>query len=221
MHHIHEYSAFFYKFFWLDKVRKDTLEGGTLPNPWRDGPSLLKSPGKSNLLELLGMGTRSGATDPRDHIYGLLGLANCKTQVDIGISPDYTKSTSLVFREAFKAAVEIENNLEVLRLRNYLPCSSMPSWAPDFARPASLYYPSLALTDGIHHLSACGGRSLRYQLSSNLEVLTIQGVPVDMIERVMELREFDEEPSICIYKGHEMATSTTNQDPRPLPGTSP
>jgi hypothetical protein len=92
--------------------------------------------------------------------------------------------------------VEIENNLEVLRLRNYLPCSSMPFWAPDFARPASLCYPSLALTDGINHLSACGGRSLRYQLSSNLEVLTFQGVPVDMIERGMELREFDEEPSI-------------------------
>jgi hypothetical protein len=140
-----QWSASFFQFFGLDKVRKDVAGSGAVPNPWRYGRSLLESPGKSNFLELLEIGTKLGATDQRDHIYGLLGLANCKKRVDIGISPDYTKSTSLVFIEAFKATVEIGNDLEVLALRNYLPWprSPLPSWLPDFARPTSHCYPVL------------------------------------------------------------------------------
>jgi hypothetical protein len=50
---------------------------------------------------------------------------------------------------------------------------------------------------------------LRYQLSSNLEVLTVRGVPVDTIERVLDLHGFEQEPSIWIYNVHKMATSTS------------
>jgi hypothetical protein len=213
---VDEWWALSFSFLGLDSARKDAQEGGAVPNPWRDGRSLLESPRKRDFRDLLWTGSVLRATDSRDHVYGLLGLANCKTQVDIGISPDYTKPTSLVWLEAFKAAVEIEDNLEVLNLRNHLPCSPLPSWVLDFTRPTSLCYPTLA-PDAIYHWSAFGGRSLRYQLSSNLEVLTVQGVPVDIIERVMDLDEFDEEPSI-IYNVHKMATSTIGEDLELPPG---
>jgi hypothetical protein len=153
-----------YTIFRLDQVRRDAAEGGAVPNPWRDGRSLPKSPGKSNFLELLRIGALLDATDPRDHIYGLLGLANCKTQVDIGISPDYTKSTSLVFLEAFKAAVEIENNLEVLNLRNHLPCSPLPSWVPTSLVPHRFVTQNLhqrtCITGELVEAEVCG---IRYQ----------------------------------------------------------
>jgi hypothetical protein len=64
-----------------------------------------------------------------------------------------------------------------------------------------------------HHSSLV---SLQYQLSSNLEVLTVQGVPVDTIECVLDLYGFEEEPSISIYNVHKMATSTIRQDLDPL-----
>jgi hypothetical protein len=155
-----KYSALSYTFFHLDRVRAYVAESRAVPNPWGDGQSLLEGPGESNFLELLRVGTVLKATDPRDHIYGLLGLANCTTQLDIGISPDYTKSTSLVFLEAFKATVEIENNLEVLKLRDYLPRSSLPSWVPDFANPVCFViqrlHKSLFITAQLLEADVCG-----------------------------------------------------------------
>ncbi|KAG8157462.1 hypothetical protein KVR01_012846 [Diaporthe batatas] len=75
----------------------------------------------------------AAATDPRDHIYGLMGLAS---EQPPPLEPDYGASASSVFLEATRWAVR-DGCLDILGLGGD-PSSpdrpkGLPSWAPDFS----------------------------------------------------------------------------------------
>lgn len=75
----------------------------------------------------------AAATDPRDHIYGLMGLAS---EQPPPLEPDYGANTSSVFLEATRWAVR-DGRLDILGLGGD-PSSpdrpkDLPSWAPDFS----------------------------------------------------------------------------------------
>lgn len=66
--------------------------------------------------------------DPRDKVFGLLGLAK-----DARINPDYTKTMQEVFIEATKVCIRERNDLSVLCQSH--PCgksANLPSWVPDW-----------------------------------------------------------------------------------------
>jgi hypothetical protein len=80
------------------------------------------------------------ATDPRDRIFALLGLADDRDY--LGIIPDYTKSTETVFVESAQAFLTkglLETRLNLLSYCGIFegdsPSTALPSWAPNWCRP--------------------------------------------------------------------------------------
>jgi hypothetical protein len=76
------------------------------------------------------------ATDPRDKIYGLLGLAADRDELkEFGVQPDYTQSCQGVYISA-TAAMLRQGHLSLLSL-NQFPKShaGLPSWVPDWFDP--------------------------------------------------------------------------------------
>ncbi|KAF4435834.1 hypothetical protein F53441_13411 [Fusarium austroafricanum] len=79
------------------------------------------------------------ATDPRDHIYGLLGLSSTP------IEPDYTKSVSEVYIDYCRAVLGSQEQAakrDICFLRDsgsgvFENALSLPSWAPQFPSRAS------------------------------------------------------------------------------------
>jgi hypothetical protein len=79
------------------------------------------------------------ATDPRDHIYGLLGLTN------LNIDPNYAKPVRQVYLEYFvlwldwHSGASMDPNyalkpLFLIRFSGIVSCPEMPSWVPNFPR---------------------------------------------------------------------------------------
>ncbi|KAF5008669.1 hypothetical protein FDECE_5081 [Fusarium decemcellulare] len=77
----------------------------------------------------------SAATDPKDKVYGLLGMANSA----YGIEPDYTISTTACYTRATFAIISGSGCLDILEGLKRPSClspttlSDLPSWAPDWS----------------------------------------------------------------------------------------
>ncbi|KAJ3529386.1 hypothetical protein NM208_g9784 [Fusarium decemcellulare] len=119
------------------------------------------------LSVLIAASETSLATDPRDKIYGLMGLANAKAKQEITI--DYNKSVQEVYEEVSKYLIFVECKLNVLsnqsldlepqweqnditpqnpqfKLRQGTNVTS--SWIRDFAHVRSEFKPRPLLPDG-------------------------------------------------------------------------
>ena len=64
----------------------------------------------ATLLDVLARFREAEASDPRDKIYGLLGL----TSEDHGIVPDYSKSVQEVFIDATAAHINMTQTLDIV-----------------------------------------------------------------------------------------------------------
>ena len=63
-------------------------------------------------LHFLEASSRKEVSDPRDRVFGILGLVNRFGQ--IFPAPDYNKSVGTVFTEAAKAVITFGNSSEIL-----------------------------------------------------------------------------------------------------------
>ena len=75
------------------------------------------------------------ASNPKDRVFALLGIAN-KDVVE-RLVPDYEMSCSLVYQKAMVIALESEDNLNFL-IQAFNPRDpelKIPSWCMDFSRP--------------------------------------------------------------------------------------
>jgi len=72
-----------------------------------------------------------GATDPRDKIYGLLSLAADSEQ--LGILPEYDKSTIEVYTNASRALIAIGEISILSWCQQSKLIEGLPSWVPDFS----------------------------------------------------------------------------------------
>lgn len=90
---------------------------------------------RSTLLDVLARFQQNGATDPRDCVYGILGLVTDQH----GIVVDYTKSAAQVFVDTAVSLIKAMQNLDVLCQTAWMarPRSKnlheLPSWVPDFS----------------------------------------------------------------------------------------
>jgi hypothetical protein len=84
----------------------------------------------ANLCELLRLARYKHATEPQDHIFALLGLVqkmNRAGDLDISLTPDYSKPLWTVYAEVVGLALELEENLGILKFRNHILYMVTPS----------------------------------------------------------------------------------------------
>jgi hypothetical protein len=84
------------------------------------------------LLELLNQHRDCEATNPRDKVYGLLGLAG-DTEA-IGVKPDYTATPEEVFTDLVRRHVTNTSSLDIICACRYpRALDDLPSWVPDWS----------------------------------------------------------------------------------------
>jgi hypothetical protein len=82
-----------------------------------------------DLLRLASKFRELNATDPRDKLYGLFGLAS-----DMGFEPDYKASVREVYRRFVEACIKRSGTLDVL---SFVKFSDSPTWIPNWLRYGS------------------------------------------------------------------------------------
>ena len=176
-----------------------TLIKKTIPNPavgaffsgWR---TFQRGGGKLNLLELLHTSyVRSGGLglqckDPRDKIYGLLGMASDASE--LGIDTDYTKTADEAFEQVARYLIA-RGHLDILKW-----CSSRrvqpPTWVPNFnAKIAYTWSDDM----GVPLFMATGSRTQPTEPSNGSRPASIrlQGVRLDTITAAGTIFVHDDE----------------------------
>jgi hypothetical protein len=130
-------------------------------------------------------------TDPRDTIYGCLGLLHTSERGTM--RPDYQKPTELLFLEATKSMLEHHSGSYFYTLFSVskkigTASRTSPSWVPDFSsqEQASFCNPSLETYKYKQPNPCCGQRSVSFQGSN--KILAISGFFFDSIEVAVELK---------------------------------
>lgn len=128
------------------------------------------------LLDLLRTCRKYEATDPRDHVYALLGLCEPKTGSRIHVR--YDAPVHVVFTEAFKAIVDLSSRLDVLCLTvlgaanpEFALPSFVPDWSPYFHRQKT----SLPDTNYRDRAAGESQASVKFRIEDSSQVLTTSG----------------------------------------------
>lgn len=145
----------------------------------------------SNLL-LLGM--RFETTDPRDHVYAILGLLNdddfdCLTG---DLLPDYSISLSELYTRVTRSIIQDTKSLFILKIGSTLmpadECKEdaldTPSWVPryDWIYDVNKGSPTAIKRTG---KGACGQSTLHFRALKGLpSILTVEGILVDQIDHM-------------------------------------
>lgn len=139
-----------------------------------------------DLLQALYHLRHTQASDPRDKVYGLLGLASdAKLIVSC---PDYSLTYEEVYTDLFKTMTSVRGDLDWLTLANSTGNDSIfPSWYPDLTKksPVDSINTSRSVAEG----KQCGFRAARdskpvLELDSASLKCTITGFMVDRVDGV-------------------------------------
>ena len=92
--------------------------------------------------ELLVDARQSQCSDPRDKVYGILGmLQESDPKLQQWMKPDYSIGTSQVYSKVFKYVMMKEGNLDLLRFCDNLPDGTntfRPTWSPNWNESPSV-----------------------------------------------------------------------------------
>ncbi|KAF5720992.1 het-6OR heterokaryon incompatibility (het-6OR allele) [Fusarium mundagurra] len=118
------------------------------------------------------------ATDPRDKIFGLLGLAGVRAY---GITPDYHKAESTVFAEFALKVISEERNLEILNYTDIKEPNDKerrPLWAPRWHHKdaTSRYNRSL------YGFESSNTTEMRMRSSKGGQSLELKGLHIDKVK---------------------------------------
>jgi hypothetical protein len=139
-------------------------------------------PPHSAFLEFLWLLRHKEASDPRDKVYGLLGLLHGERHSFL--VPDYSMSTAETFSRCTEALIKSDNSLNALvgpRLRQ----PSLPSWVIDLLPKENagsvLFFQNIFKRISSSAIfNACGMQGLRHSLK--LSKLGLCGIPVDVVK---------------------------------------
>lgn len=160
-----------------ESISESTLRGAEGGNnaDWKDVLRLTAKIQSLHLFHLLKRCCNFKATDPKDHLYGLLGLA---TDAHMAPKPDYEKSTEQIYRQFAEYFVSQGYGTELLSMSD---SRMSPSWVPDFAALGQ-NVPGHAEGWDLRHFSRfTAGSSARVDIRLNGDRLTTRGVIVDAV----------------------------------------
>jgi hypothetical protein len=119
-------------------------------------------------------------TDPRDHVYGMLGLAS--PSISSLIKPQYASDVSAVFVDALLAILQTSNRLDTLEDCALRPGiarpSQLPSWVPNWTVPIE---EQAGVINSLYSGSSTSGAQATFHAPDMLEVC---GVLCDRISCV-------------------------------------
>ena len=120
------------------------------------------------------------ASDPRDKVFALVGIAN--EQNAVAYTPDYTKDVLKVYRDLAIHLIIAGGHPDILVncahiTRSHIP--HLPSWAPDWSQPL-LANCSPMIEPGIYNAAA--RTSFAGRVSEDLDELFLDGVLLNKVE---------------------------------------
>ena len=124
----------------IDALINNLVAGGVLDDPlsstllYFGGPGSRdpKHSGQARTLQKLLEGTRThDASDPRDHVYALLGLVS--GNVAKLFEADYTKPTRIAYQHAMVHVFMSRQDLDLLAYAPGVAAADIPSWCIDFS----------------------------------------------------------------------------------------
>ena len=167
-------------------------------------------PVNCSLLEVLHDFRRFQSTDPRDKVYGLIGLAG--SQSDGGMMlPDYTKSTAQVFTDTALHTITSTKDLlvfaHVAHHADYDGDVEYRSWAPRWDNPQRVIIIRHAFV--VEESGACGGRAAQFVVlkDSGQEQLCVTGIfyaTVTTFDGVMDISPFSITRSDGLHMYHQV-----------------
>jgi hypothetical protein len=143
------------------------------------------------IIHVVGYGLQ--ASDPRDHIFGVLNMA--ADVESLRLVTDYTKSCEKVFIEAAKALIK-KGEIVILGWTNAFgsrppsmesTVSNLPSWVPDWRLPISssigaftwFFTPVQIQYRAGHQRSLCTARFIDSQTETDVPTMSSYGVEID------------------------------------------
>lgn len=170
------------------------------------------SPEKDVLSTLLHAGRRYNATDPRDKVYGVLGLLSgfgvnpqLSVNYDRSVCDVYMSTAELMYKQQgnldFLSLVEVNRSIDEKRKFN------LPSWAPDHTVPTnylSIFSDMRYAPKWVNEAKVSRELSGTFAFTGNLEsccifnlgskTIKVTGFEVDIIQRI-ETRLIDLQPN--------------------------
>ena len=143
---------------------------------------------RSSVLQQLHDTRLSRATDPRDKVYGLIGLLSPEDKLSVII--DYTQSIDIVYKYVASSIMSREKSLKVLSAVATInthdrPRSSLPSWVPDWQQDPGLT--SLGLSNMyLEPYDAGGSVACGLHISTDHLQLSCLGINLDAVELLGE-----------------------------------
>jgi len=172
-----------------NKTTVEELQQGTFYAPYREMQMYRRTRFSGNsirLLESLVASFRCGATDQRDKVFALLGLAT-DSQSPL-LEPIYSKSWAQVYKDVVRFFVERDNRLDVLCASNHnRPYTELPSWVPDWSNSSqtSNFLAPIALDDknyGRYYFKASHNSTADAEFLDGGKYLFVSGFGDDTVE---------------------------------------
>ena len=144
------------------------------------------------LLELLQKNRWKLASDPRDKVFGLLGLSDLSSSTHPGLKIDYNRTVRDVYIGVFQAIVDITSKLDILCFsipvaiqwnpEAILGTSQtvLPSWVPDWNTYVSSFESCMYNTLGS---SAAGDTPASVEFRSDKGILCAAGICIGMVKK--------------------------------------
>ena len=131
----------------------------------------------TNLYSILSLSRAAFSIDPRDKVYGLLGLM--EDSLASLIEPDYTAPVLNVYRSFTLATIAATGSLDIVRhTTGPTTDSTMPTWIPNWTVASQ----TSALTLGETSFNVSGSSSSSVQVFPDLELLSCKGFVIDRFD---------------------------------------
>ncbi|KAM7184419.1 Heterokaryon incompatibility protein (HET) domain containing protein [Naviculisporaceae sp. PSN 640] len=164
-------------------IERECLEGGVryaglnrnkLIHLWEEG-EVQAGKRPPQFLPMLDLARKSVATDPRDKVYGLLGLM--PPEVAAAVEPDYEKPIAEVYLSFAKVWVTTTRNLDLLEQCTSPNNLNIPSWVPDWTN--------------VHHFRLFSGRGCYNAAPDIPTATTLSPAGTDLIVEGTQLGDVD------------------------------
>ncbi|KAI0411467.1 heterokaryon incompatibility protein-domain-containing protein [Xylaria grammica] len=144
-----------------------------------------------SLMDLFAKSLSLRMTDPRDRVYGVLGLAT-DTNLD-EVIVDYDMPLPRVFSQVFRLYIQQYKSLSFLckgphLAVEFLPDHEFPSWMP-------VREGVMPRTSGASHASG-GFKADNAQINTETHILSVEGVMVDTVSFVGDREPFNVQPVV-------------------------